>query len=150
MINFTSSLFNQDTFYRAVKRDLVHATKVVVIESPFITRRRVMELLPIFKKLVDRGVRVIINTKPLEEHNEGMYDQALWSIAQMQDLGASVYMTIGHHRKLIVVDNKIIWEGSLNVLSQFDSCEFMRRIESEDMALQTIKFLNLDRICKLN
>jgi hypothetical protein len=41
-----SSLFDNNTFYKAFERDLRHAEQSVIIESPFITRRRMEHLLP--------------------------------------------------------------------------------------------------------
>jgi hypothetical protein len=51
----------------------------------------------------------------------------------------------GHHRKLAIIDRRLLWEGSLNMLSQNDSCEIMRRIESNSLATQMIHFARLDK-----
>lgn len=40
---------------------------------------------------------------------------------------------------------KVLWEGSLNILSQHDSCEVMRRIHSERLANEMIKFIGINR-----
>ena len=50
--NFTpellaSRLYNDQTFYRAFEKDLANCRDEVIIESPFITSRRVRLLLPI-------------------------------------------------------------------------------------------------------
>jgi len=52
------------------------------------------------------------------------------AIGDMQKLGVIVLYTVGHHRKLAVLDRKIVYEGSLNILSFNDSCEIMRKITS--------------------
>jgi len=144
-----SKLYDQNSFYKAVTRDIYRAKSRVIIESPFITRKRTTELLPVMARLVRRGVEVIINTKPFEEQDGILYEQALWSVNQLQLAGVEVLMTVGHHRKLIIIDDTITWEGSLNVLSQHDSCEIMRRIDSREVTLQTLRFLRLDRFYKL-
>jgi len=140
MIN--SSLFNQDTFYKAFVIDLNNARNTVIIESPFITKKRMVQLMPVLRKLRLRDVRIVVNTKPLDEHNPLLYEQALWAISEMQVIGIEVFMTIGHHRKIAVVDG-VLWEGSLNILSQNDSCELMRRISSEQLVKETLRFTGL-------
>ena len=140
-----TGLYNQDNFYDAFLKDLVHARKRVIIESPFMTTRRVRQLTPVFSKLVRRGVKVIVNTKPFEEHDTLLQDMSREGVGMLQDIGAQVLMTVGHHRKLAVIDDTILWEGSLNILSQNDSCEMMRRIYSEDAIKQMLRFLHLDR-----
>ncbi len=140
MIN--SSLFNQDTFYKAFIKDLNNARKTVIIESPFITKKRMTQLMPVLRKLRLRDVCIVVNTKPLDEHNPLLYEQVLWAIGEMQIIGIEVFMTVGHHRKIAVVDD-VLWEGSLNILSQNDSCELMRRISSEQLVKETLRFTGL-------
>ncbi len=140
---FSSSLFDQNTFYKIFMRDLKRARRIVVIESPFITKRRIDQLLPVFSKLQSRNVRIVVNTKPLDEHNPIFYEQVLWAIGEMQSIGIEVFMTVGHHRKLAIIDDEIIWEGSLNILSQNDSCEIMRRIKSKKIVTNTLSFIRL-------
>jgi hypothetical protein len=91
-----TKLYDQNSFYKAVTRDIYRAKSRVIIESPFITRKRTVELLPVMARLVKRGVEVIINTKPFEEHDGILYEQALWSVDQLQLAGVEVLMTVGH------------------------------------------------------
>ena len=141
-----SSLFDNNTFYKAFERDLKHAKQSVIIESPFITRRRMEHLLPILKKLRRKGVRIVVNTRSPEEHNEEYAIQAENAVASMQDIGIKVLYTVKHHRKLAIIDEEILWEGSLNILSQGDSCEVMRRTASNNLAWQMIHFIKLDKV----
>jgi phosphatidylserine/phosphatidylglycerophosphate/cardiolipin synthase-like enzyme len=141
----TSQLYDQDGFYKAFLDDLKKVKYEVIIESPFITTKRINSLLPVFKQLVERGKRIVINTKPLDEHEPYYQVQAEQAIIALQELGVSVLLTRGHHRKLAVIDKRITWEGSLNILSQNDSCEVMRRIYSEQLANQMLAFLHLEK-----
>lgn len=139
-----SSLFNQDSFYKAFIKDLCNARSIVIIESPFITKKRMVQLMPALRKLRLRDVRIAVNTKPLDEHNPLLYEQALWVIGEMQSIGIEVFMTVGHHRKIAVLDD-VLWEGSLNILSQNDSCEIMRRIHNESLARGVLNFIDFKK-----
>lgn len=138
-----SSLLSQDDFYTAFDKDLLRAKHEVIIESPFISFRRLNYLVPKLRKLVQRKVRVIVNTKPAEEQEGDYYWQAEVCLSMLQELGVDVLITGGHHRKLAIIDREILYEGSLNILSQNDSCEVMRRICSEQLALQMIDFIGI-------
>ena len=140
-----SGLYDQNSFYKAFVKDIGAANYRVVIESPFITSNRLSYLLPMLESLVRRGVRVTVNTKPTEENDSLLADMATNGISCLQDIGVTVLLTSGHHRKLAVIDNDILWEGSLNILSQNESCEIMRRIDSSQVVKETINFLRLDR-----
>lgn len=141
-----STLFDNNTFYRAFERDLRRARQSVIIESPFITSRRMEHLSPIFAKLRRKGVRIVVNTRNPEEHNEEYAVQAENAVAAMQDMGIKVLYTVKHHRKLAIIDVEVLWEGSLNILSQGDSCEVMRRTASNNLAWQMIHFIKLDKV----
>ncbi len=143
----SSRLYDQTSFYKAFLRDLGHAQSRVIIESPFITEKRMRLLLPTLSKLRIKGIRVIINTKPFEEHEQSYQSQAVQAVAVMQDLGIEVLMTGGHHRKLAIIDDGIVWEGSLNILSQNDSCELMRRIHSDIAVLEMLQFTGIKKWC---
>jgi phosphatidylserine/phosphatidylglycerophosphate/cardiolipin synthase-like enzyme len=126
-------------------RDLHSCISEAVIESPFITSNGVASLLPAFKKMRSRQVRITINTRHPSEHDSPYGTQACAAIERLLDIGVEVLFTGGHHRKLAILDRRILWEGSLNILSQNNSCEIMRRIESEVLARQVVHFTGLDR-----
>ncbi len=136
-------MYDQTTFYKAFEKDLLLARDEVIIESPFITIKRINELLPILTRLRNRGVSVIINTRNPEEHDTEYEHQALDSIATLQDLDIQMLYTVKHHRKMAVIDKKLVWNGSLNILSQNDSCEIMWRVDSTEAAYRLLGFVNV-------
>lgn len=142
-----SILYNEATFYNRFIRDLSEATEEVIIESPYITTKRLDMLKPVFEKLVNRGVKVYILTRDPQEHSETMEEHSRAGIRYFEVLGPQVLLVGGgHHRKLAMIDRKILWEGSLNILSQSRSREFMRRIESRKLTEEMFQFLKFDTL----
>lgn len=140
----SSRLYDQIDFYRIFKHDLMHARHRIIIESPFITFRRFNSLLPLIRKVLHNGVIITVNTRNPQEHKAVMRTHALECIATLQDLGAQVLYTNSLHRKISIIDD-IIYEGSLNILSQSDSCEIMRRTESAEYARDLIRFIKMTK-----
>ncbi len=145
-----STLYNQDTFYPAFLRDVRNCKRQLIVESPFITSRRVRTMLPVFKQLRKRGVQIIINTRDPEEHDGEYQQQAAEAVELFHRMDILVLYTVGHHRKLAVIDEKVAWEGSLNILSFNDSCEIMRRIASPDAARQLLAFIGITKFWDRN
>ena len=142
----TSELLNEETFYPALIKDLNKCGSELIVECPFIANRRLNQLLPTLEKLKDRKVRIVINTRDPHEHNEDQRrNEAHQAIAALQRIGVHVIYTGGHHRKLVIIDRKILYEGSLNVLSQNSSIEVMRKIESVRLAWEMMRFIGLDK-----
>ena len=143
-----TQLFDQNDFYEAFEKDLRQTRSRLIIESPFLTTSRVGKLTPILRELVCRGVKVIVNTKLFDKHDEFMYYQAIECVVLLQELGVKVLFTAGHHRKLAVIDEFILWEGSLNILSQNNSCEIKRRTKSKKLCRQMVSFVGIGRLQK--
>lgn len=141
----TSKLFDETTFYSTFQKDLRQCRREAIIESPFITGNRVAGLLPIFGKMRSLGVRITINTRDPQEHDGRWRFEAEEAIRRLQGIGIQVLFTDNHHRKLAVMDEMVLWEGSLNILSQNSSCEIMRRIESEELAKQMVGFVKIGK-----
>jgi phosphatidylserine/phosphatidylglycerophosphate/cardiolipin synthase-like enzyme len=101
--------------------------------------------MPALQKLKSKHARITINTRDPETHDgENMRSDARFALSKLQHMGINVLFTSGHHRKLAIIDRTILYEGSLNILSQNNSCEVMRRIESARLAWQMIRFVKID------
>lgn len=143
----TSKLFCDKTFYGAFISDLRHAEHEVLIESPFIANNRTDSLLPTFIKLVKKGVKVRINTRNPRHHDKELRIQAWQSIGRLREAGVKVkFYDDMRHRKLAILDREVLWEGSLNILSQSYSKEIMRRTKSKDLAVQMIRFTSINTL----
>jgi HKD family nuclease len=145
----SSILYDEKTFYNKFAQDLFAVKEEVIIESPFITTKRMKKLRPFFEELVNKGIKVYIITRDPREHDFKHQMQSEEEIRNFERLGVQVLICIGnHHRKLAILDRKILWEGSLNILSQTYSREIMRRIGSKKLTEEMFKFLKLEKwIC---
>lgn len=127
-------------------KDLRASRKEVIIESPYIASERMKLLTPILIDLIGSGVSIYVITRNPKEHDEILAMQAEAEIQKFEDIGVQVLLCIGnHHRKVVILDRKILWEGSLNILSQTRSREIMRRIESISLATEMFNFLQLSK-----
>lgn len=100
----TSELFNEKTFYPFFLKDLVKCRREVIIESPFLTTRRISTVLPVLIRLKGCGVKIVINTRDPHEQESRMRLEAERCIELLQDIDATVLVTGGHHRKLVILD----------------------------------------------
>lgn len=146
MNNYSSTLHDEKTFYKAFLKDLNQASKEIIIESPFITSSRMKMLWPSLQRASSKGVKVYIITRHPHDHSDGYEVQSESEIEACEALGIQVLLCTGnHHRKLAIIDKSILWEGSLNILSQIHSREIMRRMEGGGFAVDMFNFLNFGR-----
>jgi phosphatidylserine/phosphatidylglycerophosphate/cardiolipin synthase-like enzyme len=144
-VSSQTSLFSEKTFYRQFLKDLEVAQKEVIIECPYLTASRMEMFYPVFQRLLNKRINVnIITRDPSDHDDEYMRDQAANEILRSKELGVNISLLKGkHHRKLSIIDKKILWEGSLNILSQNNSKEIMRRYESPEEVVKMLNFLKL-------
>jgi HKD family nuclease len=145
-MDLASNLYDEKTFYPAFINDLAHCSKEIIVESPFITSDRMATLWPTLRNLIKRDVKIIIVTRDPQEHSNEYNVQSEAEIQLCEQLGIHVLLCTGnHHRKLAIIDRNILWEGSLNILSQIHSREIMRRLEGGGFAVDTFHFLHFGR-----
>jgi len=141
-----SGLFDETTFYKQFGEDLKHSKEEVIIESPFISSNRMYSLFHHFEALVNRKVKVYVITRDPDDHDLSMTLQAEEVIRRFETIGVHVLVNNNFsHRKLAIIDRHILWEGSLNILSQTMSREVMRRMKSGELATEMFDYLQLDR-----
>jgi len=99
-----------------------------------------------FEALVERKVKVYIITRDPNDHDISMQRQAIEEIRRFETMGVQVILNTNYnHRKIAILDRKVLWEGSLNILSQTYSCEIMRRIDSNKLSDEMFTFLELEK-----
>jgi len=141
-----SHLFNEKTFYPAFIKDMLGAKKEIVIYSPFISKFRSEFFKRTLIELRKRNIPVFIFTRSIEDHEYLMRAEIICALKDYEESGAQIIYLPGYvHEKLAVIDREILWEGSLNILSQRESKEMMRRISDEMLTKETMSYLGLDK-----
>jgi phosphatidylserine/phosphatidylglycerophosphate/cardiolipin synthase-like enzyme len=139
-------LYNEKTFYKAFVEDMLNAKKEIVIYSPFVTNFRSDFFSNTLKKLRKRNICVFIFTRPLEEQEYFARTEIKCALRDYEELGVCITYLPGYiHAKVAIIDREILWEGSLNILSQRESKEIMRRIVDEDCTKQIMSYLGLNK-----
>ena len=129
---FELKLCDEKNFYEAFVDNIKQASLTIMIESPFICYRRAAYLLPHIVRALDRGVSIQIITRNPNEHEGSMTQQAQSIVDMFENIGVDVQYVRKTHRKTAIIDKHILWDGSLNILSQAYSREVMRRIVSRN------------------
>ena len=137
--------YRAEDFYSALESDLTNAKQDIAIVSPFVTARRVRKLEETLAAAVERGVSVRILAKPPDKQsdNESMKESAREGIQMLKDVGARIELNQKTHEKICVIDNSVVWHGSLNILSQHESSESMMRFVGENTARQLLNDVGL-------
>ena len=135
----------EKTFWPAFLADLRSTTQSLTIMSPFLSLNRAGKMLEYFRTLHDRGINLSIFTRPPSEQGGSLTDHAEQVIHQLQSIDATVVQRKGMHQKIALIDERIAWEGSLNILSHHDTKEQMRRIEGANAVKEITRDMELNK-----
>lgn len=131
-------VFDHDTFMDGFTEDLARARGLVLVQSPYVTTGRVERLSQVIKSCVDRGVQICVFIQQPREwsHRADRYhpattlaklNQMETAIRLLESYGVHVNLRLKVHEKLIVIDDNIFWDGTLNPLSHYDTSERLNR-----------------------
>ena len=132
-------IFNQDNFVPVFNQDILAAEKKIIIVSPFIRIRRTRQMLQHLQIAAGRNIRVIVVTRPKKDFKPNDHAALQRALDLLTDNGVSVVFISSIHQKFAVMDQKIVWYGSINLLSYGSAQESMMRIESTNIAHELMK-----------
>jgi len=130
----TDIIFDNTTFLPVYKNDLLAAAREILIVSPFVTKRRVSQMLPFLVAALDRKVKVVVVTRPGANFREKDRPAIEETLSLFQAAGVQVVYKANIHQKFAVFDQNIIWYGSINLLSFGCSEESIMRLENPGIA----------------
>ena len=140
-------LCKEEMFFDYLIEDIQHCKNQIIIYSPFMTEKRIISLSPALAYAIHNGVKVIVITKGLSERNKK--DHSIYKQCEetLKNLGVIIYHKKGMHEKVILMDDKIVWNGSLNSLSFTGyTGEIMVRHYNTVIANQMVKVMNVENI----
>ena len=135
-----SGIFDETIFYPAFRKDIERAQSSVVIFSPFLSEKRIGSWTGILHSAIKRGVNVHVFTKPPKAMG-ALFDDPQTLVDILRYMGVTVSYRNGMHEKIAIIDGKILWHGSLNILSHGKALESMIRIVNSDFCQELIERL---------
>lgn len=140
-------VYDADRFYVSLLDDIKNAKSLVVVISPFLNRFRVQKFVSAreIKDAVNRGVSIIVITRPPEPKKVGDVKEHKDCIEALKKAGLKV-VTVKEptlHFKAVIIDNEVIYLGSINPLSILTyreiPADYMIRFESEALVDEIIE-----------
>ncbi|MFH1113453.1 MAG: AAA domain-containing protein [Pseudomonadota bacterium] len=142
-----AGLFRQKDFEAVCRADIENARKGVAIFSGFVTPRRVAAYGDLFRLKISQGVTIRCVTRPPANNGSIPEEQCKEALDELEGVGCIVDARWSIHEKVVIVDEKIVWFGSLNMLSHTARTdEMMMRIENPEAAAQVALFMTLRRM----
>lgn len=129
-------IYDGKSFYQGFCLDLQAAHSEILIVSPFMRKSRITGVLKQLTHAIETGVRVNVVTRPPEDFKEKERDAVIVCTELLQKNGVTVKYKSDFHQKFTVIDQSVVWYGSVNFLSFGTHEENIMRFENADIAGQ--------------
>jgi len=130
-------IFDNQNFLPMYSHDLINAKREAVIVSPFISRRRLLQMLTLMNTALGNKVKVVVLTRPATDYKDKQSIEETLSMLQID--GITVIYKSNIHQKFAIFDQKIVWYGSINLLSFGRAQESIMRLENLNIANELIR-----------
>jgi hypothetical protein len=135
-------IFDKGNFLPVYSNDVIAAKREILIVSPFVTRRRTLQMLPQMQVALRNGVKIVVVTRKAEDFKGKDTTALQGTLDLLKNAGASMVFRSNIHQKFAVIDQRIVWYGSINLLSFGDAEESVMRLESPNIANELIKIMD--------
>jgi phosphatidylserine/phosphatidylglycerophosphate/cardiolipin synthase-like enzyme len=132
-------IFDKNNFLPVYSNDIINATREILIVSPFVTRKRTLQMIQNLRNVIAYSVKVVVVTRPPVDYKGKDISSWQETIELLKVAGVNVLLKANIHQKFAVIDQKIVWYGSINLLSFGSAEESIMRLESRNIAFELIK-----------
>lgn len=119
----------------------MNASREILIVSPYVTKKRTLQMLQYLKAALCNKVKVIVVTRPVEDFKDKDIIVLQSCLDLLKNVGIRVVFRSNIHQKFAVIDQRIVWYGSINLLSFGSAEESIMRLESPNIANELIKII---------
>ncbi|GAX62338.1 type III restriction protein res subunit [Candidatus Scalindua japonica] len=136
-------IFDKNSFLPIYRNDILSASIEIVIVSPFVTYKRVTQMLQYFNNIVNKQVKITVVTRPSEDFKDTRIPALEQIFEVLKGVGIKVILKSNIHQKFAIIDQKTVWYGSINLLSFGSAEESIMRLVSNNIAYELIKSIEI-------
>ena len=135
-----NSIFDSQNYFDVFEKDVVSASKSIVISSPSFSFKKVNWLCAESEHLQLRGVSVVVLTLDPEDYPEDGRDQYKSHIEHLISAGVNVITRHKYRERFAIIDKSLVWYGSMTLLSNEKEDDSLMRISNPAIAEELLEF----------
>ncbi|HEX2959231.1 MAG TPA: DEAD/DEAH box helicase family protein [Chitinispirillaceae bacterium] len=132
-------IYDKNSFQPVYTNDFIDAQNEIIITSPYVSKLRITRLLPQIQAVISRKVSVRVITRPADDFKDSDKQKVTEIHELLVNAGVKIHLQCNIHQKFAVIDHKIVWYGSINLLSFGSAEESIMRLNSAMIAGELLK-----------
>lgn len=128
------AIYDFETYLSVYEKDLQEAVSEIIISSPTLGRYKVSRMIRMLKERQEAGIKIIVVTWHPEVYKYGSDEHRIELMEELRNAGYHIELMKDSCEHYAVIDKRIVWYGSMNLLSKDDAEDNIMRVESSDIA----------------
>lgn len=134
-----NAIYDIENYAETYWKDLEEANSAVVVSSPRLNNQKVNRIINMLGKRRELGVKVTIVTWHPDAYKYGKDDVRMELMERLRKAGFEIRLVEESCEHYAVIDNEIVWYGSVNLLSKEDAEDNLMRVCSKDIAAELLE-----------
>lgn len=134
-----NAIYDIENYAETYWKDLEEANSAVVVSSPRLNNQKVDRIINMLGKQRELGVEVTIVTWHPDAYKYGKDDVRMELMERLRKAGFEIRLVEETCEHYAVIDNEIVWYGSVNLLSKEDAEDNLMRVCSKDIAAELLE-----------
>ena len=134
-----NAIFDNDNYYTVYQKDLLEATKEVIISSPFLSNDKVIQLIEFIREKQIQGLKISIITYHQDCYKYSSSENRVRLLNKLKNNGFYIHLVKERCERYAVIDNEIIWYGYISLLGSEHDEESIMRVVSKEIAAELLE-----------
>ena len=134
-----NTIFDIDSYEKVYAKDLLEANKEIIISSPGLNHAKVDAFVKLIKHRQEDGVKLTVITLNPEGYPEEKIQDTKRLVEILKNCGVRIKLQEHMHEHFAIIDEEIVWYGSINFLSRAKADDNLMRVKSKDVAQELLE-----------
>jgi len=134
-----NAIYDIENYAETYWRDLEEARSTVIVSSPRLNNQKVNRIIKALGKRQELGIKVTVVTWHPDAYKYGRDDTRMELMERLRKAGFEIRLVEESCEHYAVIDNEIVWYGSMNLLSKEDAEDNLMRVSSKDIAAELLE-----------
>ena len=134
-----NTIFDIDSYEKVYEKDLLEANKEIIISSPGLNHAKVDAFVKLIKHRQEDGVKLTVITLNPEGYPEEKIEDTKRLVEILKNCGVRIKLQEHMHEHFAIIDEEIVWYGSMNFLSRAKVDDNLMRVKSKDVAQELLE-----------
>ena len=134
-----NAIYDMENYAEIYWRDLEEAKSSIIVSSPTLNNPKVNHIIKVLGERMELGVKATVVTWHPDAYKYGRDDTRMELMERLRKAGFEIRLVEDSCEHYAVIDDEIVWYGSMNLLSKEDADDNLMRVCSREIAAELLE-----------